>query len=90
MEQPSTENTFSEDVLTNQSEIDESMFETTTDQGNYLQGIAIYLVANRSVLKSCKSSYDKDFKMISTILKFRHFEKATIVCNYIRLDLTIS
>ena len=56
MEQQNTENTFSEDFLTNRSEIDESKFETTTDQGNYLQGIAIYLVANRSVLKSCKSS----------------------------------
>ena len=58
MEQPNTENTFSENFLTNQSEIDESKFETTTDQGNYLQGIAIYLVA-KSVLKNCKSSYDK-------------------------------
>ena len=61
MEQQNTENTFSEDFLTNRSEIDESKFETTTDQGNYLQGIVIYLVANQSVLKSCKSSYDKNF-----------------------------
>ena len=46
MEQPNTENTFSEDFLTNQSKIDESKFETTTVQGNYLQGIAVHSVAH--------------------------------------------
>ena len=34
VEQQITENTFSEDFLTKQSEIDESKFETTTEQGN--------------------------------------------------------
>ena len=34
VEQPNTENNVSEDFLANQSEIDESKFETTIDQGN--------------------------------------------------------
>ena len=34
VEQPNTENNVSEEFLANQSEIDESKFETTIDQGN--------------------------------------------------------